>query len=120
MDAFVTERKHSLAKQAADPAQNTSVYEKSVLSRSISLHVGTLSSLRRDGLLGGQMPPEWPGVTISKKMHWRGTIVAEGDVLLKDSSWVYVRGCLLAPEGLALLAQTLQRGTQVNTSRAPH
>ena len=51
-DCFTLERKHSLAKEAAYATDYTGTFEKTVLSRTVSLHLDSLKSAKfSDGLV---------------------------------------------------------------------
>ena len=91
MDAIVCERKHSLMKPAADPIDNTSEFEASLMARALVLHKATLQADFSDGLLASKSHPELARqlgaeeVYVGKDMRLDGTVMGSGDIVFIGS-----------------------------------
>ena len=91
-DCFTLERKHSLGKEAAAATDYTGSFEKTVLSRMVSLHLASMKSVRySDGLVNGCPCPELAA-------ELRVDIAYVGNVIVLDGSQVHVGDIILVRE----------------------
>ena len=118
-DTFATERKHSMVKLAADPIRNTVVFERSVLSRALLMHLGSTQNLRKDGLIDPQHCPDiWDDGWISLLMVWEGTKLGESDVVFLGGDAVLVCGCVCNANASGLLGRRLTQVRQITSACA--
>lgn len=89
-DTFATERRNYMIKQACDPLRNTTVFEKSAITRAILLHKRSLAHLRADGLVDPVATLETGRVSLG--MRWLGCKVKEGCLLFCDERLYEFRG----------------------------
>ena len=95
LDTFTCERKHSMMKTAAEPIVNTSRFERSCLSRALTLHLATLREGIADALVRPEGSPEiasllgFASCSIAKDIRVDGTLMGVGDVL-----WIAGRTCV--------------------------
>ena len=102
-DCFTLERKHSLAKEAAYATDYTGTFEKTVLSRMVSLHLGSLKSARySDGLVNGSPCPELAAelrvdsAYVGNVLVLDGTAVHAGDIILVGEKPTEIKCCCTA------------------------
>ena len=106
IDTFTCERHNSMVLEAADLFDYTGYFERSVLARSLILHVSKLAALRRDGLVQ-PMHAEDGDYWISKRVIWNGATIAQDDVLFTVGLAFLVAAALQVGDKLGLFAHTL-------------
>ena len=91
-DCFVGERGNSKMKQAADPVDNTSTYESTVLCRTLLKHEQMVQDFHADGLLG--KCHEFPEGKLAKHVTWRGNLFRCDDIIfLREAEPFLIEGC---------------------------
>lgn len=117
LDTFTCERHNSMVLEAAAPIHDTRRFERSVLARSLILHVSKLPALRRDGLVQ-PMHAEDGDYWISKRVIWNGATIAQDDVLFTEGLAFLVAAALQVGDKLGLFAHPLLREEKVTSAAA--
>lgn len=96
LDAFVVERVHLRIKAVAEQVDNTTAFERSVLSSALSSHLQALEGWHSgDSLLGRTAVLDaLAGVLVADRMSVFGVHFSEGDVVLRGDTVGVLAGCL--------------------------
>jgi hypothetical protein len=111
LDAFVIERTHQVVKGIATHVDNTSGYERSVLSGVTTLAFQAVDDKLAvvDGLMGRTMGlPGCPGALASKQLRIFGTEIAMNDVVSQGEAVGIVFACALEAGELLLLVDVMR------------
>lgn len=113
VDAFVIERQHLLVKGVAEHVDNTTTYERSVMS-SVCTLVYNADDAWCDGLRGTSVGwPGLPGVMLADKLRIFGTDVAIDDLVFRGDAVGYVLGCAAENMRLFVIVDVLTRAARV-------
>jgi hypothetical protein len=109
VDAFIIERRHLFIKHAAEPVDNTSNYEESVIAASTGL---ALSEARKaapvvpHGLIGARK--KLSGMDCSRQLEAYGFSITIGDVVANaGAKWGIVRACVADDNGLGVIVNEM-------------
>ena len=116
-DCFVGERGNSKMKQAADPVDNTSSYESTVLCRTLLKHEQVVQDFHADGLLG--KCHEFPEGKLAKHVTWRGNLFRCDDIIfLREAEPFLIEGCAEIDGELLLYGNRFDPGPRLTESAA--
>ena len=113
LDCFTHERKHQCTKDCAQSIENTTAFEKSVLTTVINCTVEHLKTTRPSSLAPQSAAnPELSAalgvpVRVANYMRYESIDIAAADVLFVDSCAVKVEACLHYGDTFAVLATQL-------------
>ena len=103
LDALVIERIHLHVKKVAAHVTNTSMFERSVLSATVTDHFDRLRTLHIGSGLQGPRAMLSEGVAIAKAASVQTLLIKTDDVVFRPGSLGVVAACLEAGETLAIL-----------------
>ena len=115
LDTFTPERHHSMAKEAAEPIDNTRRFERSVLSRFLLLQKDALLNWKMDGLVGSTV--DWPDLAsdlncdscvAALRMRIAGTLFGKGDIVFAGDLAYRVESCICLGSCFCLIAEPLE------------
>jgi len=117
LDCFVHERKHQVAKRAADPVRNTTSFEASVLGRVLLEQARQLDAMRHKRALQGPTSPcrevaaalGAQEAVVAKSARFDGRLVSVDDCVLFGMQAGVVRACARTGDELFMIVQTLTR-----------
>ena len=119
-DAFVGERKHQALKAIANEVRNTRTFERSVVFPALARQVQELrdTKMLQTGLKAAESAPEIagavgiPSALAAASAVWRGTLVAQGDLIELAGRIVSVRALVELDAKVYCLAELLSKVAQ--------
>ena len=109
LDAFVVERLHLRAKEAADPVHNLAVFERSVLSRMLNSQLQAPIARGGDRLIGVVTAlPDMPATRVANSLECSSVVFAVDDVVCNADAFGVVIACALEEGSLLLVLEELR------------
>ena len=126
LDCFIIERQHLMVKAIADHVDNTSNFERSVMSGVLTSVFGDLPEHGRDERLGdslqgrSQLLPGFPSVRVANKVAVFGYVFAIDDIVARDGSLGVIAACLQEGPLLFVAVDTLVPTVRVTARHSAH
>ena len=110
LDAYIIERLHLRAKATADPVENTSTYERSVLRKLVHCHFEDFQFNELGSLVGpcGELPG-FPGVILADKATFCGMHMSVGEIIFRGDSVGRVAACVEEEGTILVVVEALDR-----------
>lgn len=107
-DCFTGERKHQTVKAACKHITNTTIFEKSALTRTLGYQFSKLEQNPQlfDDVLIGQTQ-DWQGGKIGKMLQWQAVQLSSDDIVFLADIALFVCGCYSTADGFALVGREL-------------